>query len=459
MENTTNLIVCKADGWDYNGQAYACGEEFRINESDLPHMQKFIDDKIIEVKVATTAVSAKKAGEMYGEGVKDALEPIIDGMEKMSKSIAKIGRVHDRYQDDPEFKDNGGYAMFTDFVKDVYRIGTNQSPSETYAKYEASDVVKAATAMGEAIQSDGGVLTPTVFRNQILTNAVEDSIVFSRATFIPMATGKIAIPTVEVSSHATTLFGGVQAYWVDEGTAATASKPKLGKVELDLHALRAITHVTEELLEDSIISLETLLPTQFSAALSYQMDEAFLEGSGAGKPLGVTKSPALVTVAKETGQLADTIDINNILNMYQRMYSPSRSKAVWVANQGTFGQLATMSLPVGTGGAPAGILQMQNIQGQPVMTMLGSPILFTEKLPVLGDANDIIFCDFSQYLIGGKSASGQAMQSSIHLKFDSHETTFRISQRMDGQPWWKTALTPRKGSETLSPFVALGERA
>ena len=32
--------------------------------------------------------------------------------------------------------------------------------------------------------------------------------------------------------------------------------------------------------------------------------------------------------------------------------------------------------------------------------MLTRPVIFTEKLPVLGDKGDIAFVDFSQYLIG-----------------------------------------------------------
>jgi HK97 family phage major capsid protein len=455
--DTTVLTVCKEDGWSYNGIPYALEEDFRIDTSDLPHMQKFIDEKIVEVKVATTAVTAKRAGELYGQGVKDSLGPVLDGFKEINKSLAGL-KVHHKYNDDPDFRNNGGYPTFTSFLSDVRKNEIGVQPSEKWTKWLTSDEVKVATSMGEAIQSDGGVLAPTAFRNSILSNAVEESIVFPRATFIPTPNGSVEIPAVEVSSHSTSLFGGVIAYWSDEGTAPTATKPKFGKVELKLNALKAIAHVTDELLEDSIISLEQMLPAQFSTALSFQMDEAFLTGTGAGKPQGVTKSPALVTVAKETGQAADTIVTENILNMFSRMYSPSRSKAVWIANQNTFPQLASLSLAVGTGGSTVGILQQQTLQGTPGMSLLGNPIIFTEKAATVGDANDIMFCDFSQYLIGGKSASGQSMQSSIHLKFDQFETSFRISQRMDGRGWWKTALTPRNGS-TLSPFVGLAVRA
>jgi len=75
---------------------------------------------------------------------------------------------------------------------------------------------------------------------------------------------------------------------------------------------------------------------------------------------------------------------------------------------------------------------------------------------------DILLCDFSQYLIGGKAGrTGPQMDKSIHLKFDYDETAFRAVMRYDGQPWWSEPLTPKyptggtDNTDELSPFIAL----
>jgi HK97 family phage major capsid protein len=80
-----------------------------------------------------------------------------------------------------------------------------------------------------------------------------------------------------------------------------------------------------------------------------------------------------------------------------------------------------------------------------------------EQCSTLGDKGDIILADFSQYLLIDKGQMQNA--TSIHVKFVNDETAFRFVYRLDGQPMWNSALTPYKGSDTLSPFVTLAERA
>ena len=57
-----------------------------------------------------------------------------------------------------------------------------------------------------------------------------------------------------------------------------------------------------------------------------------------------------------------------------------------------------------------------------------------------------------KYFVAG---GGLKVDSSMHIRFDYDETAFRFVMRYDGQPSWKSALTPKRGSNTLSPFVVL----
>ena len=248
------------------------------------------------------------------------------------------------------------------------------------------------------------------------------------------------------------------AYWVDEGTAGTASKPAFGKITLKLNKMLVLAYVTSELLEDSVVSMETLLPTLMGRAIAYQEDDKFLNGNGAGVPLGIYNSPAKVTVAKESGQTATTIVTSNITKMYSRMHPASINTSVWVCHNDTFPELANLTIAVGSGGSVVGILREQVLQGVPLFTLLGRPVIFTEKAATLGSENDIALVDFSQYIIGGK-AGGSTVNTSIHLKFDQDETAFKIRLRTDGQCWWKSALTPKSGSNTVSPIVTVAVRS
>jgi HK97 family phage major capsid protein len=90
------------------------------------------------------------------------------------------------------------------------------------------------------------------------------------------------------------------------------------------------------------------------------------------------------------------------------------------------------------------------------MTLFGRPIIISEKASKLGDRGDIAFCDLGYYLVGDRQTMTAA--SSTDWKFGNDQTAYRIIQRVDGRPWIKSAITPRNGGNSLSPFVELAAR-
>jgi HK97 family phage major capsid protein len=130
----------------------------------------------------------------------------------------------------------------------------------------------------------------------------------------------------------------------------------------------------------------------------------------------------------------------------------------WYFNGECWPQLATLYIEVGVAGYPV-LMPAGGFTGSPTNTIFGRPALSTDHCPALGDAGDILFADWSQYLLAMKGTTETAM--SIHLRFDYAETAFRSIFRVDGRPAWDSNLKPRKGASTrrVSPFVKLAERA
>lgn len=306
------------------------------------------------------------------------------------------------------------------------------------------------------VPSEGGFLVPEEFRADVLSLSLETGIVRPRAQVVPMATNRLKYPTIDDTSHTSSVMGGFTAEWTDEGAEIGESDAKFGTIALDAKKLSMYTEAPNELIADSAISFDAFVRNSLPQVVSYFEDDAFLVGNGAGRPLGVlnTGNAASVAVAKETGQPADTIAWENLAKMYARMLPSSLPRAVWVANIETFPELATMALSVGTGGSA---IWINNGAEGPPMTILGRPVLFTEKASALGDLGDINFIDFGYYLIGDRQM--MTVDSSPHYKFRNDKTSFRITSRVDGRPWLQSALTPRKGAATLSPFVKLAARA
>lgn len=305
----------------------------------------------------------------------------------------------------------------------------------------------------------GGFLIPEIMRSELLQLALEESIVRSRATVIPMNTLRVPIPTVDDTSHVSSLFGGVTFYWTEEAASLTESQATFGKVVLDAKKLTGFFKVPNELLADAP-AFSAWFDTRIPMGLAWSEDVAFMTETGAGTPEGFISSPGSVSQAKESGQTSATIVWENIVKMYARMLPTSLSKAVWVCAIDTFPELATMALSVGTGGGPVWIGNFAGGQGgmdTPPMSILGRPVIFTEKVPALGTTGDINFVDLSYYLIGDRQSV--AVAASDQFAFQNDQTAYRIIERVDGRPWLQTPLTPHNGSSnTLSPFVQLASR-
>jgi HK97 family phage major capsid protein len=168
-------------------------------------------------------------------------------------------------------------------------------------------------------------------------------------------------------------------------------------------------------------------------------------------------SPCVVEVSKESGQAGSTVVTENIVKMHARLHRSSNPKAVWLINQDIEPQLHTLNQAVGTGGQLV-YLPPGGLSDKPFGTLYGKRIVTTEWNATLGTAGDIILADLKQYLAVTRGAVKGA--SSMHVAFTTDEQAFRFTFRIDGQPWWNSALTPFKGTgNTQSPFITLAARA
>lgn len=320
-----------------------------------------------------------------------------------------------------------------------------------------SRLVRAPIGAGESDASAGGFLVQTDFASAVWTRAYDMGDILGRAFKLPISANAngIKIPAVDESSRATgSRWGGVQSYWVGEGDGANNTKPKFRLLELDLKKLMSVMYVSDELLQDQV-ALESIASQAFSEEIMFMTEDGIFEGDGVGKPMGIMKAPCLVTVPKDNGQAAATVSLNNILNMWSRMWIRSRKNAAWYINQDVEPQLYQLAQPVGTGGLPM-FLPAGGLSAAPYATLFGRPIIPIEYAATLGTPGDIVLADFSQYVLADKR--GMQAATSMHVRFLTDEMTFRFTYRVDGEPLWNVPLTPFKGANSKSPFVALAQR-
>ena len=294
----------------------------------------------------------------------------------------------------------------------------------------------------------GGFLVPEAFSPNLLTVPSEDDPTAGKTTNVPMETTVINIPARVDKNHTTSVSGGLTVSRSAETASKSASKMETEKIRLEAYSLFGFAYATEEILTDSPISFSALIAKGFNDEFKSNMLNERLNGTGTGEFLGVNKSPALIVVAKETSQTADTIVYANIVKMRSRSWRYGNS--LWMANHDTIPQLMTMKDDEGH------LIWNQSARDDGPTLLLGRPIFFTEYMETVGDQGDIGLYDFSQFLEG----TYQPMQSaeSIHVRFLNHERAFKFWLRNAGAPWWRSALTPKKSTNTLSPFITLAAR-
>ena len=358
----------------------------------------------------------------------------------------------DRSTEKPEVKptpskDNEKrFASFGEQLMAAYRAATPGG------KVDERLTTRAASGLNESTPSDGGFLVQQDFVTELLKRTYETGILASKVKKIPISTNAngMKINAIDEDSRANgSRWGGVQTYWEGEADEITASKPKFRQMELSLKKLTGLCYATDELLQDAA-ALEAVIRQAFAEEFGFKIDDAILSGSGEGEPLGILNSGAIVTVAKEASQ-TDIITVENLIKMWNRLWSRSRANAVWYINQELEPYLYTLKIGDKPVYIPAG-----GLSEKPYGTLFGRPVVPIEQCSAAGEVGDIILADIGQYLLidngGVKSAS------SIHVRFLYDENVFRFIYRVDGKPIWTKPLTPYKGSATVSPFVTLAKR-
>jgi len=395
---------------------------------------------------------ADLAAKAAGEVIKTLQKPERKFVPGDGDGDPKVDVMQD--EGDKPFKSIGEQLLA---VKNAYQNGAIDKRLFRMAVNDQGISLK-ATGLSEGVPADGGFLIEPQFLPKIMERTYQYGVLASRCTRIPIGAGynSVKMPAVNETSLADgSRFGGIRAYWAAEAGTKTASTPAFRQVSLELKKLIGLCYATDELLQDAV-ALEAWLMKAFPMEFGFKLDDAIINGTGAGQPLGVMNSPCLVSVAKETGQAAATIVAENVIKMHARLWGGSRANAVWLINQDIEPQLHTMSLAVGTGGIPV-YMPTGGLSQSPYGTLYGKPVIPIWQCQTLGTTGDIIFADLSQYLLAEKGGIDAA--SSIHVKFVYDETAFRFVMRVDGQPWWNSALTPYKGTNTQSPFVVLATRS
>lgn len=415
-------------------------EQARTDDRELTEAEATRDDAI---KARLSAIGTEN------ERIDDEIENLerVALLERTSGEVAETGRVEvlgDSQERDPMwgFRDAADFALA---VRGAYTPGGRTDPR--LATPFMRSVNAAPTNYHQELGSDEGRMVPPDMRQEVWRVAYESSLL---ERFMPEPT---ASNTVEILTDETTPWGssGVQAAWRGEGTQMSADKLATNTVQVKLHQLYAFCLATDELLEDAP-RLANRLTVMAGQAIRYKAADALVNGDGVGKPMGYLNAACLVSVAKESGQAADTVVAGNVAKMYARLLGGYQN-AFWVANPDTLPSLLTMTL----GDNSIFVPPQAGFRDAPGGMLLGRPVTLEEPAATVGDVGDITLVNPDGYAAFVKSG-GTKFDASMHLYFDYGMTAFRWTFRMGGLPYLSAAVGPAKGSNNKSHFITVAAR-
>lgn len=403
----------------------------------------------------TTALDA-----VYAE--LDAIEPKIEAARANAERLARLEgntalgtgtvvpvRSNIQVGDDRRTQDpTCGFESLGDFAVTVRRASLPGGAARLDERLAIMQAAAPANTHREG-SSQEGYMVPPEHRDRIwqAVSGADDNL-FEQSDVEPTNSNMVTDVVDE-----TTPWGGngITVAMRSEATAMTASRltPEVPRT-VRLDELYAYVVASEELLEDAP-RLTRRLEVKVPEAIAWKLSDLVLYGTGVGQPLGIYNSGALISVAKEGSQTADTINAENIIKMYMRLLPGSIPRAYWRMNSDCLMQIMKLKF---TDDSPMWVADYREAPGGRLM---GLPIVFSQHAKTLGDKGDIMLCDMKGYY--GLRRSEVKRAESIHIYFDHNLKAFRSVLRIGGQPHLRTPVSPKNGSTTQSHFVTLDERA
>jgi HK97 family phage major capsid protein len=300
----------------------------------------------------------------------------------------------------------------------------------------------------------GGYLIPPEYATELLKLDAEVAAFADGARTVGMAGDTKLYPALRQTGKnapagGSSIHAGIITYYKSERAQRTRSTAEFDQIELKAHDLTAYTESTRDLLADAP-GAEGDFMALLRGALAWKIDHVFIRGDGVGKPLGYFDAPATITAPRAE---ANKILFADAVGMLARLMPECWGKARWIANVTVFPQIA--SLRDAAGNALFMSSANAGITNAPSGVLLGRPIRFTEKVPVLGAVGDLSLVDPGFYLNAVRS--GVEIAVSEDFLFDTDQIAYRAKLRHDGQPALKAPYRMADGSSTqVSPFVRLG---
>ncbi len=235
-----------------------------------------------------------------------------------------------------------------------------------------------SNVLQEGVDADGGYLVPEEYDSRLIDVLTEENIMRKLGHHLTTSGDhKINIAATKPA-----------AAWIEEGGALSFGDATFDQILLDAHKLHVAIKVTEELLYDNAFGLESYIIDMFGKALANAEEEAFLNGSGVGQPLGLFAETGGGTAAASVTSLTS----DSVVDLVYALKRPYRKNAKFIMNDQTIAAIRKLKDNNG-----AYMWQPSLVSGEPDK-LLGYDVYTSPFCP----EGKIAFGDYSYYNIGDR---------------------------------------------------------
>lgn len=275
----------------------------------------------------------------------------------------------------------------------------------------------------EGTGSLGGFLVPAPLSQTIIDVREAVGIARQILKIMPMSSDTLTMARRD---------GGLTVYYVGEAQAMTLSDKEWGAVEL-IAKKRAVAHqISQELIDDALISIVDDAMNEMAYALAAKEDAEAINGDGTSTYGGVsgllaelgTAGVSTAATGHDTWGELDLADITAWMGLLPEKYSRN---PVIVCSR-AFYNTVLLRLQASAAGNNIGTLQ----QGATSRQFLGYPVFFTDQMPRSTAASTVcaLFGSFDMGAILGER-TGVTMARSDEYAFLNDVTTVKATTRYD----------------------------
>ena len=331
----------------------------------------------------------------------------IHRMERREEIEAELSKPTSKPLTGKPMKADGDKAAKTGRASDEYKKALLQAMRTNFR--QISNVLQ------EGIDPQGGYLVPDEYDKRLIDILTEENVMRTLGTNITTSgEHKINIAATKPA-----------AAWIEEGGALTFGDATFDQIILDAHKLHVAIKVTEELLYDNAFNLENYILTQFGKALSNAEEDAFINGTGVGQPLGILAETGGAQVGV-TSASSTKVTADEIINLVYSLKRPYRKNAVFLANDVCVAELRKLKDNNGQ------YLWQPSLQAGEPDRVLGYKVYTSPYFPVpTAGGTAVAFGDFSYYNIGDRGTRSFAELK--ELVAGNGMIGFVAKERVDGK--------------------------